>query len=314
MLRLTGHMNGPKLPGREETDLSLSGMTGFARLAETAEWGQWVWEARSVNGRTLDLRFNLPAGFETLENDMRKQASSKFSRGSLQISLRYTLNETVQKISIREDILSQLVRAYENQAGHTIGEQALATLMGFNGVVVTQTQPASERLAEIGVLPELRRTGFQLLDEVELARRQEGQALETLLLGLMKEMQALIHQARSEAAMQSEVISQRYQARLKALDTDPEISPERLALEVALLAGKADVTEELDRLQAHLDRGHQLLSQSEPIGRDLGFLIQELNREANTLCAKSAVLDLTNTGLALKSVMDQIREQAANVE
>ena len=153
-----------------------------------------------------------------------------------------------------------------------------------------------------------------VIAELARARNLEGEALKSLLLGQLSEMDSLRTKAAGYAESQKLAIAEKYHQRIAEFDSEGMVSDERLVTEIAVLATKADVTEELDRLEAHIERGRSLVSSDEAVGRDLGFLAQELNREANTLCSKSAALDLTNTGLALKSVVDQFKEQAANVE
>ncbi|NQY13268.1 MAG: YicC family protein [Henriciella sp.] len=293
--------------------MALSGMTGFARVSGEADWGNWHWEARSVNGRGLDVRLNMPSGLESVEKSVRKSVSETFKRGNLQIALRIEL-EGADTVSVNESVLKTLLEAYEKAEGAMATGPSLATLMGIKGVVEADTLSLRD-LAEVeGAVDALSRTGGEVIKELSVARSAEGEALNTLLLGQLSEMDALRKQAVGYAEAQKSAIAEKYRQRIAEFDTEGLISDERLVTEIAVIATKADVTEELDRLEAHIERGRTLLSSAEAVGRDLGFLAQELNREANTLCSKSAALDLTNTGLALKSVVDQFKEQAANVE
>ena len=307
-------MSAQKLRVREGISVTLSGMTGFARVAGSASWGQWTWEARSVNGRNLDLRLNLPNGFEGLEGSIRKQAAAHFKRGNIQLSLRYVLTQSTEQVEINQEVLDTLVAAHETRLETPISGPALATLMGVKGVVAIASAQGSDLLQEAGAEAELSRSVSEVLAALHQARLTEGAELIGILRDQLATMQSLCETANGQAGEQTETIRKRYRERIAELDIEQALTEDRFALEVALLAAKADVREELDRLKAHIDRGAALLENSEPIGRDLGFLAQELNREANTLCSKSAVLDLTNTGLALKSVIDQFKEQAANVE
>ena len=293
--------------------MALSGMTGFARVSGEADWGNWHWEARSVNGRGLDVRLNMPSGLEAVEKSVRKFVSETFKRGNLQIALRIEL-EGADTVSVNESVLKTLLEAYEKAEGAMATGPSLATLMGIKGVVEADTLSLRD-LAEVeGAVDALSRTGGEVIKELSAARLGEGEALNTLLLGQLSEMDALRKQAAGYADTQKLAIAEKYRQRIAEFDTEGLISDERLVTEIAVIATKADVTEELDRLEAHIERGRSLLNSAEAVGRDLGFLAQELNREANTLCSKSAALDLTNTGLALKSVVDQFKEQAANVE
>ncbi len=293
--------------------MALSGMTGFARVNGEAAWGSWHWEARSVNGRGLDVRLNMPSGLEDVQKIVRKAASDTFTRGSIQLALRIEL-EGADTVSVNENVLQTLVAAYEKAEGALATGPALATLMTIKGVVEADTLSLRDLADVDGAVETLSASGQQVIAELLKARDLEGDELTKMLSGQLSEMAELRAQAVQLAASQKASIADKYRARIAEFDTEGAVSDERLVTEIAVLATKADVTEELDRLEAHIARGQSLIAEASAIGRDLGFLAQELNREANTLCSKSAALDLTNTGLALKSVVDQFKEQAANVE
>ena len=293
--------------------MGISGMTGFSRVSGEAEWGSWSWEARSVNGKGLDVRTNMPSGLEDVDQAIRKSINATFKRGSLQLGLRIELSGAEQ-ISINEDVLKTLMGAYEKAEGALATGPALATLMGIRGVVEAETLSMRD-LGEIdGALHTLIVSGKDVISTLHERRSQEGAELHALFVGQLSEMDALVQQALQYAETQKTAIADKYRARIAEFDSEGVVSDERLVTEVAVLAAKADVTEELDRLKAHIARGRSLIEKDDAVGRDLGFLAQELNREANTLCSKSASLDLTNAGLALKSLIDQFKEQAANVE
>ena len=293
--------------------MGISGMTGFARVSEEAEWGSWSWEARSVNGKGLDVRVNMPSGLEDVDKAVRKAVSAAFKRGSVQIGLRIELSGA-ETVSINEKVLATLMAAYERAEGALATGPALATLMGIKGVVEAETISMRD-LSEIdGAQAALIRSGETAIAALVANRQQEGETLQTLFAGQLSEMAQHTSDALTHADAQKAALTDKYRARITEFDADGAVSDERLATEVAVLAAKADVTEELDRLQAHIARGQSLVTSDGAVGRDLGFLAQEMNREANTLCSKSASLDLTNAGLALKSVIDQFKEQAANVE
>ena len=293
--------------------MALSGMTGFARESGEAEWGTWSWEARSVNGRGLDVRLNVPSGLESIEQAVRKSVSETFKRGNLQIGLRIEMTGS-EKIAVNESVLQTLVKAYEAADGTMATGPALATLMGIKGVVEAQSTSLRDLVEVEGAVEALMASGTTLVQGLKSARDQEGSDLKAMLTGHLSEMTSFHAQALEFAAEQKTLIAEKYRQRIAEFDTEGAVPDERLATEIAVLSAKADVTEELDRLAAHIVRGNDLLESDGAIGRDLGFLAQELNREANTLCSKSASLDLTNAGLALKSVIDQFKEQAANVE
>ena len=293
--------------------MALSGMTGFARVNGEATWGSWHWEARSVNGRGLDVRLNMPSGLEEVQKSVRKAASDAFTRGSVQIALRIEL-DGADTVSVNENVLKTLVSAYEKAEGALATGPTLATLMTIKGVVEADMLSLRDLADVDGAVEALSASGMEVIADLAKAREQEGADLTKMLSGQLSEMGALRQQAVQFAAAQKSSIAEKYRQRIAEFDTEGAVSDERLVTEIAVLATKADVTEELDRLEAHVARGLSLIADSGAVGRDLGFLAQELNREANTLCSKSAALDLTNTGLALKSVVDQFKEQAANVE
>lgn len=289
-------------------------MTGFARSSGEADWGSWVWEGKSVNGKGLDARLNLPSGFEQVEKAVREAVSQRFSRGNFQISLRLETEIGDAGLSVNQAALKTLMDAYEQVDGTVATGTTLATLMSMKGVVEARFAHSRELAGDEAIVDTLSVSAVEMLDQLRSARRLEGTKLMDLLLGHLSEIAELTRQSTVFAGDQISHIQNQYRARVAELDSDHSVSDERLAAEIAILASKADVNEELDRLAAHVEAGRALVSSSEPIGRNLGFLAQELNREANTLCSKSASLDLTNVGLALKSVIDQFKEQAANVE
>lgn len=292
----------------------VSSMTGFARVAGDADWGSWAWEAKSVNGRSLDVRVNVPGGFEALERTIKQAASKHFSRGNVQIGLRIELGTGNETLSVNQDALKQLVRAYEAAAqGHAPDSAALATLMTIKGVVETGSQ-STRTVADEASIEALAAAGGELLAGLKAARLSEGEALEALMRDYLAEMEVLVGQASALAGEQPGLLRARLEKQLAEIEASDKVDADRLAAEVALSVAKADVREELDRLRAHIQAGSALLDEEGAIGRKLDFLAQEFNREANTLCSKSASLDLTNAGLALKGLVDQFKEQAANVE
>ena len=292
----------------------LSGMTGFGRAAGEAAWGSWSWEAKSVNGRGLDIRINIPSGFEGLDQTLKKTAGRLFRRGSLQLSLRMDVAAGTDA-AINAPLLDLLSATYAKRSGQAPSGDALATLIAARGVLETD---GGASLRDLGKRDDVRETllasALQALDHLKQARKDEGQALHNVLTRLLGDMQDQKNHAERHAAEQPGLVKTRLETRLKELAADKSVDAERLAAEVAVTAAKADVREELDRLAAHIETGRGLIASAEPVGRKLDFLAQELNREANTLCSKSASLALTQAGLALKSLIDQFKEQAANVE
>lgn len=293
--------------------MAISGMTGFARVSGEADWGSWFWEARSVNGRGLDVRLNMPSGLEQVEQAVRKAATKALTRGNLQIALRIELAGS-DAVTVNRSTLKTLIEAYEAEEGALATGPALATLMTVKGVIEAESLSVRDLMDVDGAIDALTSTGLEVISNLATSRQDEGRSLNSLLLGQLSEIGVLTKQASDFSDIQKLSIADKYRQRIAEFDADGLFSDERLVTEIAVLSAKADVTEELDRLGAHVERGIELLKSGGAVGRDLGFLAQELNREANTLCSKSASLDLTNVGLALKSTIDQFKEQAANVE
>lgn len=292
----------------------LSGMTGFARVSGEESWGAWAWEAKSVNGRSLDARVSLPPGFEALERDVKAMAGERFNRGSLQISLRIDMASGAGGAVIDETLLGQLIAATRKAAGTDVTAEAVAALFAVKGVVESGGSTLRDLAQDEEAVACLTAGAKQALDQLAKGRLAEGESLMKVLSAHLNEIESLAAVAATEAATQPGLIKAKLEKQLSELDSEKRVDPERFAAEAALSAAKADVREELDRLAAHIVTGRGLLKAGSPAGRKLDFLAQELNREANTLCSKSVSLSLTNAGLGLKGVIDQFKEQAANVE
>jgi uncharacterized protein (TIGR00255 family) len=294
--------------------MTISGMTGFAR-AEGEHAGQrWIWEIRSVNGRGLDLKLRLPPGFDALEPAARAAAAGKFKRGSLQASLNLARDANPPPpLKIDLALVDRLI-----EAGETLGDRVKKPhwdgLLAVRGVVQSEDAVAlseEERTAiEAALL-----VGFTTaIETLAQARQAEGRTLAVVFTEAAGRLDALIAAARTSAAAAPAAALERIRQRLEALAPEVKLDPARLAQEAAIAATRADVQEELERLSAHTLELRGLITKPEPAGRRLDFLSQELTREANTLCSKSADLELTRIGLDIKTVVDQIKEQAANVE
>lgn len=294
--------------------MTISGMTGFAR-AEGEHAGQrWIWEVKSVNGRGLDLKLRLPPGWDALEPAARAAASAKFKRGSLQASLNLARDPSAAALLKVDLALVERLLQMGETFGDRVRKPSWDGLLGVRGVVQTedaQEQSEEERAAfEAALL-----AGFQdALAKLAEARQAEGRALRAVFSEAADRMEALIAAARASAAAAPSAALERIKQRLESLSPEVKLDPGRVAQEAAIAATRADVQEELERLAAHTLELRQLLTKPEPAGRRLDFLSQELTREANTLCSKSADLELTRIGLDLKTLVDQIKEQAANVE
>jgi uncharacterized protein (TIGR00255 family) len=293
-------------------------MTGFARSQGMTGDIQWVWELRSVNSRGLDLRLRLPNGFEALDQPVRKLASGAFARGSISANLQVQWARARASYQINEEWLA----AVQHRARRLLLQGDAAEferirpegLLALRGVIEAVDEAPSPSL-EAEIHTELMADAEAAIMELLRARAEEGRSLEAILTEHLNQIEALTAAARTTAAAQPEAIRARLvQAIADAASAAPALSEDRLAHEIALLAAKADVREELDRLAAHIAAGRDLIQKGEPCGRKLEFLAQEFNREANTLCSKSQDIDLTRIGLDLKATIDQVREQVANVE
>lgn len=294
--------------------MTISGMTGFAR-AEGEHAGQrWTWEVRSVNGRGLDLKLRLPPGLDALEPPVRAAAARHFKRGSVQASLNLA-RDPAAATPLRIDfaLIERLLQAGET-FGDRVGKPRWDGLLSVRGVV--QSEDAVELSDEARAAFEaVLFAGFEgALAGLKDARQAEGRMLAGALGEAAQKLEALIAAARESAGAAPAAMLERIRQRIESLAPELKLDAARVAQEAAIAASKADVQEELDRLAAHARELRTLLSKPEPAGRRLEFLSQELTREANTLCSKSADLELTRIGLDLKTVVDQIKEQAANVE
>ena len=293
----------------------LNSMTGFGAARGEADWGAWSVEAKSVNGRSLDMRVSVPPGFDALERFAKSEAAKRFSRGNLQVSVRIDLGDSASSATVDTALLDQLTAHMSKQFGvGSLSAEAIATLMTVRGVVETGGTDLRSLAQENTVLTPLRSGIAQALDALAASRAEEGRALHEMMTGLVAEFRSAVATSAQAAETQPGLLRDRLVQQLDEIGARDAVDADRLAAEIALSVAKADVREELDRLNAHLATAETLLAGGSPVGRKLDFLSQEIGREANTLCSKSASLDLTNAGLALKTLNDQFKEQAANVE
>lgn len=295
--------------------MSLVSMTGFAEARGAFETMRWRWEVKSVNGRGLDLRMRMPPGFDGIEAAARVLATERFKRGSITATLTIEPQDGARGLRIDAAALAAAVRiAKEVQAETGLAPARVDGLLALKGVIVQdEVLPLDtpQRAARDAAMLE---TVANALDALGKARNTEGAKLSSVLSAQIDEIDKLTAQAAKLAATQPQALREKLAAQVKELLSGKELSEERLAQEVALLAVRADIREELDRLHAHVEEARNLLKSGEAIGRKIDFLAQEFNREANTLCSKSSDIQLTRTGLALKAMIDQFREQAQNVE
>jgi uncharacterized protein (TIGR00255 family) len=295
--------------------MALSSMTGFARSHGVCGSYAWAWEIKSVNGKGLDLRLRLPPGWDAIEPGARSRISETLARGSLQANLSVERTGAAPVVRVNTAVLEAVLATVRQLAPRLEASppslDGLLALKGVMEVSETEENEQERRSAEAAVTK-----GFaEAIGALAEMRRHEGGALGQLLTARLSEIAALAERADRSPGRRPEAIRARLAEQIAALlEQSERFDPDRLHQEAILIATKADVREELDRLAAHVAQARHLIAQGGAIGRRLDFLAQELNREANTLCAKANDLELTNIGLELKAAVEQFREQVQNVE
>jgi uncharacterized protein (TIGR00255 family) len=295
--------------------MALSSMTGFARGHGVAGAYAWSWELKSVNAKGLDLRMRLPPGWDAIEVSTRARATDKLSRGTVYANLTVDRKGVAPAVKVNEPVLNAVLATLNSLRGKV--DAAPATLDGIlalKGVIEVTEEDESEedrRAAEAAILK-----GFeQALADLLAMRREEGATLGRLLSVRLAEIAALAARAEAAPGRKPEAIKARLAEQVATLlSASQRFDSDRLHQEAIMLASKADIREELDRLASHVAQAQKLIDDGGPVGRRLDFLAQELNRESNTLTAKANDVDLTNVGLELKSVVEQFREQVQNLE
>jgi uncharacterized protein (TIGR00255 family) len=294
-------------------------MTGYARAQGADERRRWVWEGRSVNGRNLEVRCRVPQGFERLENPTRAAVGGRLKRGNVSLSLVIASEREAKPLRINRTLLAELGVLVEEVRRTGATAPTADGLLRVRGVIEEEDSDGEESEEALAALDKaIAATLDDMLKALAAARAAEGGALATVIDGHVAEIQALCGRASERAQAQIGTVRARFETQLaELLERTPALSEERFAQEVALLVGKADVREELDRLTAHIAQARSLLAEARPdnpVGRKLDFLCQEFNREANTLCSKSADIELTRIGIDLKGAIERMREQVQNVE
>ena len=295
--------------------MALQSMTGFARVEGTSGRTRWAWELRSVNGKGLDLRLRLPPGYEALEADVRRLAGAVFSRGNMQVGLAVAVSEAQIEAVVNEGALAAVLALRDRLAG--IVDPApprLDTLLSVRGIV--DFREAEESEAERAARDEAIRAGLaEALDALAAMRSREGEALAAVLIGQVARIEALTETVEADPSRTPAAMAERLATQVAAvMQGATALDRDRLHQEVALLATKADLREEIDRLKTHTRAARALLAEGGPVGRKLDFLAQEFNRESNTICSKSNAAAVTAAGIELKVVIDQFREQVQNLE
>lgn len=297
---------------------TIASMTGFARSGgQRPEMGlSWTWEARSVNGKGLDVRVRWPNGFDALEAPAKELVARHLTRGSVTVSLQTRADAAAGggQVRINQALLAQLMDLARDLPLH-VQPPSFDGLLQVRGVLETVEAEEPDEEARKALEAAMLASLDQALTGLKAARHEEGARLNTILRAHLATIADLVSRAGQTASARPDAMQDRLRAALsQLLEAKVPVSEDRLAQELALIATRQDVREELDRLVAHIAQATELLDAGGPVGRRLDFLCQEFNREANTLCSKAQDTALTRIGLELKTVIDQLREQVQNVE
>ncbi len=296
----------------------VNSMTGFAALKGAGEGARWSWEVRSINARGLDIRLRLPEGLEDLEQVVRKILTDNLARGNVTLGLRLQADAAATATALNQVHLAKILDALK-QVEANAGEYGLhltastaAEILALRGVLdVAESTETSQKALVVALKSQV----AGLIAAFVAARAAEGLALQAILTDQLTRITTLVDAAKDAVKDRHQQMVQTLRQNLAlVLENSDGADENRVAQELAMLAVKADVAEELDRLGAHIEAAEVLLAEQGPVGRKFDFLMQEFNREANTLCSKSGATELTRIGLDLKTVIDQMREQVQNVE
>jgi uncharacterized protein (TIGR00255 family) len=295
--------------------MALSSMTGFARSHGASGPYTFEWELKSVNAKGFDLRMRMPPGWDEIEVSAKKRAGELLSRGTVYANLNIKRTNAAAAIRINEDVLAAVVRVAGELAGRIDAvAPSIDGLLGIKGVIEV-VEPESDEVEDAAAKAAVGIAFEQALADLVEMRRREGNALGKVLLQRMDEIEGLAKKAEAAPGRKPEAIRVRLAEQVAALlESSDRFDADRLAQEALLIATKADVREELDRIASHVAQVREMLDKGGPVGRRLDFLAQEFNREVNTCCSKSNDLELTNTGLEMKNVVEQFREQVQNLE
>ncbi len=295
--------------------MALSSMTGFARSHAASGPYAFEWELKSVNAKGFDLRMRLPPGWDDLEAFAKKRAGEMLSRGTVYANLNVKRTGAASTIRINEEVLASIVKVAGLLAGKIDAvAPSIDGLLAIKGVIELVEPESNE--AEDKAVKAAAMAAFELAlrDLVEM-RRREGVTLGQILSQRMDEIERLAKKAEAAPGRKPEAIKARLAEQVAALlESSDRFDPDRLNQEAIMIAAKADIREELDRIASHISQAREMIGKGGPIGRRLDFLAQEFNREVNTCCSKSNDLELTNTGLEMKNVVEQFREQVQNLE
>jgi uncharacterized protein (TIGR00255 family) len=296
--------------------MTISSMTGFARTDGSADGLTWIWEARSVNGRGLDVRLRLPPGYEALEVAARDAVSKRFARGNIALSLAIEKQQTNGAVRLNEQVLADVIKAADRVSALSgAARPDAAQFLMIKGVLETADQAPEDKAAREARERAIAQSLDVALEKLSEARRAEGARLDGVIVEQVAQIDQLTASVRASPSRSPDAIMARLKDAIgRLVDATATLDGERLHQEAVLIATRADVEEELQRLTAHVAAARDILNEQGSVGRKLDFLAQEFNREANTLCSKANAVDVTRLGLQLKTVIDQFREQVQNVE
>ena len=295
--------------------MTLKSMTGFGRDEGAGGDVTWHWELRTVNGKGLDIRVRIPPGYEELETRIRKSSGARFKRGNCTFNLSVKREQGAMQVQLNEVLFGQLLKASERAAELAGSEKPdLSTLLGMRGILETKEVEETED-AKHAHFDQMEASFDKAMHAVLAARLREGGHLKTIVEEQVDRIADITAKVSRLPSRHPDFIKARLAEGLKRIMDDvASMDSDRLYQEAAILAQRGDVEEELKRLEAHVSEARGLLNSGEPAGRQLDFLAQEFNREANTLCSKSNDTDMTKLGLELKAVIEQMREQIQNIE
>jgi uncharacterized protein (TIGR00255 family) len=295
--------------------MALSSMTGFARSHGASGPYVFEWELKSVNAKGFDLRLRLPPGWDELEAIAKKRAAERLARGTVYANLNIKRANALAAVRINEDVLASVVKAASQLAGKIDAvAPSIDGLLAIKGVIEV-AEPESDEEEDKAAMAAAAAAFDNALADLVAMRQREGLALGQILSQRMDEVEALAKRAETAPGRKPEAIRARLAEQVAALlETSDRFDADRLNQEALLIAARADIREELDRIGSHVAQARELIRKGGPIGRRLDFLAQEFHREANTCCSKSNDVELTNTGLEMKNVIEQFREQVQNLE
>jgi uncharacterized protein (TIGR00255 family) len=295
--------------------MALSSMTGFARSHGASGPYAFEWELKSVNAKGFDLRLRLPPGWDELEAIAKKRAAALLARGTVYANLNVRRANALAAVRINEEVLASVLKAASQLAGKIDAvAPSIDGLLGIKGVIEV-VEPESDEEENKAAMAAAAAAFDKALADLVAMRQREGVALGQILSQRMDEVEALAKKAEAAPGRKPEAIRARLAEQIAALiETSDRFDADRLNQEALLIAARADIREELDRIASHVAQARELIGKGGPIGRRLDFLAQEFHREANTCCSKSNDVELTNTGLEMKNVIEQFREQVQNLE